>query len=652
MKAFKTTLVEEKVSIQGHTKLSTDLQAFFLLRNAGVSPSQHRAILGQAGNEYDWDKIVEAMLIQLDGGEEPQGKGWKNGYKQRQQSNYNPGGKRLWAFPIEEEWSSYDGENEESYAVDDWQDEQVEEDVPVYEIEEELQYDIEEMEHAIEVMTVEDLSFDELDVFAATIQKMGKGASEYARKRQAVRDGKTNRGFQPNAIGHNRTVIALDGKLTLNAGQLQDKLQQIKARTQCYDCGQKGHWRGDKTCPKGSGSSAGSSKGGKKGKKRGRKGGFLQRAGMAAAMLASASGQLLSSYQDALTCLRMMEDECEPQAFEMPTFMMDYEQETTEAPWLSVDAFMIQDVETSSIPHSLTFMANASGETVPAGMCVVDTAALIGCGGDRTLDKFIGNFGNETSFQQSSKVLTGVNADAPVVVEHQQWIDINIVGQKGRVALHRLPNSDVPLLLGLPQLRELGAVIDLTATPKPTIQFTSIGSEKVMMDYGSGGHLLLDIGHSRNKKKETRLAGETVEVFHQLKAKDFNVETIRIMKSKLRRKVQKMAEEAKAHGRALWKELRKGAKSHVKKALVKELYSGADGGVVTAVAKDNDMSFGKPRDLLLGDNFLKKEDRQAVLEEIRIEKPRLVTMGFNCDPWTPLSNFLDEDVRKLQQDIA
>ena len=52
---------------QGHTKLSTDLQAFFLLRNAGVSSSQHRAILGQAGNEYDWDKIVEAMLIQLIG---------------------------------------------------------------------------------------------------------------------------------------------------------------------------------------------------------------------------------------------------------------------------------------------------------------------------------------------------------------------------------------------------------------------------------------------------------------------------------------------------------------------------------------------------------------------------------------------------------
>lgn len=89
-----------------------------------------------------------------------------------------------------------------------------------------------------------------------------------------------------------------------------------------------------------------------------------------------------------------------------------------------------------------------------------------------------------------------------------------------------------------------------------------------------------------------------------------------------------------------------------RKVLVKELYSGSDGGVVTAIAKDNNKTFGKPRDLLLADNFLKKEDRQAVLEEIRIEKPRLVTMGFNCDPWTPLSNFLDEDVRRMQQEIA
>ena len=185
----------------------------------------------------------------------------------------NPVSTPAWAYPIEEEWSSYEHDGEEIYAVDDWYgEEQIEEDM----MEEDIQYDVEEMEHAVEVMTVEDLSAEELDVFAATVQTMGKGASEYARKRQAVRDDKVNRGFQPNAIGHSRTAIALDGKSTLNAGQLQDKLQQIMSRTQCYDCGQKGHWRGDKSCPKGSGSSS-SSKGGKKGygKKGGRKGEWL-----------------------------------------------------------------------------------------------------------------------------------------------------------------------------------------------------------------------------------------------------------------------------------------------------------------------------------------------------------------------------------------
>ena len=113
-------------------------------------------------------------------------------------------------------------------------------------------------------------------------------------------------------------------------------------------------------------------------------------------------------------------------------------------PWTPVDAFMTTDSDLAAIPHSLTFMAGAGRETVPAGMCVVDTVALIGCGGDRTLDRFIGTFGSSTTLKASNKVLKGVNADAPVLVQHQQWIDISIAGQKGRVALHRIPNSDVP----------------------------------------------------------------------------------------------------------------------------------------------------------------------------------------------------------------
>ena len=69
--------------------------------------------------------------------------------------------------------------------------------------------------------------------------------------------------------------------------------------------------------------------------------------------------------------------------------------------------------------------------------------------------------------------------------------------------------------------------------PRSWFNTNNIGSEKVDMDYGAGGHLLLDVGHGGRNKKSTRLAGETVEVFHQLKAKDFNVEAIRIMKGKL-----------------------------------------------------------------------------------------------------------------------
>ena len=233
-------------------------------------------------------------------------------------------------------------------------------DIPVYGIEEDIQYDIEEMEHAVEVMNVEDLSAEELDVFVATVQKMGKGASEYARKRQAVRDGKVNCGFQPSAIGHNRTAIALDGKLTLNAGQYSCRTSFGKSRTQCY-CGQKGHWRGDKSCPKGSGSSS-SSKGGKKGysKKGGRMGGFLQRAGMAAAMLAPPSGHLLSACRDALTFLSVPGlEECDSLANMDAPFALGFEQETLEEftdPQMSVDAFMTDDVEVA-IPHSLSFMA-------------------------------------------------------------------------------------------------------------------------------------------------------------------------------------------------------------------------------------------------------------------------------------------------------
>ena len=78
---------------QGHTKLSVDLQTFFLLRNSGCIPQQQKAILGQAGNEYDWDKVVEAMLIQLDqdDGSRHYGGSWKDSQKGKGSVSYASG---------------------------------------------------------------------------------------------------------------------------------------------------------------------------------------------------------------------------------------------------------------------------------------------------------------------------------------------------------------------------------------------------------------------------------------------------------------------------------------------------------------------------------------------------------------------------------
>ena len=280
---------------QGHTKLSVDLQTFFLLRNSGCSPQQQKAILGQAGNEYDWDKVVEAMLIQLDqdDGSRHYGSSWKGSQKGKGSVSYASGSRASWSFPAEEEW--YDGYDDESsaYAYDaEGEDESQWYDAwpssPEHHDDEtgdHVYEDLEELEHSFDVLAFDEMSQTEIDAFAFEAQRLAKNASEYVKKRKMVRDGKSNRGFN-QGLQHNRTSISIDGKLSLNGDQLGNKLAAIKSKSRCFACNGIGHWEGDKQCPK-----YGSTKGGKGGKsKKGRKGGFMQRAGVAAAMLASAAG--------------------------------------------------------------------------------------------------------------------------------------------------------------------------------------------------------------------------------------------------------------------------------------------------------------------------------------------------------------------------
>lgn len=159
---------------QGHTKLSTDLQAFFLLRNCGASASQQRTILGQAGNEYDWDKITEAMMIQMDAEVAQQdfnrpGKGGKKGL------TYSQNIRRPWAFPVEEDEEAYPAEEEYGYDAesegyqDVWNVSPEEDQDHVFE-------DLAEFEHSLEVLAVEEMSNEELEVFAAESQKLVRAA--------------------------------------------------------------------------------------------------------------------------------------------------------------------------------------------------------------------------------------------------------------------------------------------------------------------------------------------------------------------------------------------------------------------------------------------------------------------------------------------
>ena len=128
-------------------------------------------------------------------------------------------------------------------------------------------------------------------------------------------------------------------------------------------------------------------------------------------------------------------------------------------------------------------------------------------------------------------------------------LQAGLAGREARVALHRLQNSRVPILLGLPQLRALGAVLNLDG---PSVVFTKVSKDLVPLKYSKTGHLMTDISNwSRSKRrKETIVDTKHIEVFPVVTAETTMSEE-RVLRTKERKKVQKMADESKAHGCAI-----------------------------------------------------------------------------------------------------
>ena len=171
------------------------------------------------------------------------------------------------------------------------------------------------------------------------------------------------------------------------------------------------------------------------------------------------------------------------------------------------------------------------------------------------------------------------------------------------------------------------------------------------LEYSKNGHLMINIA---NWKKQARplkqpVVDRGIEMFPAVGVS--TGEEKRIMRRKERIKVEKMAQECKEQGKAIWKELRR---NQVKGRpnVVKEVYSGRGGGAVTIAASSLGISTGKPCDLVLGDNLLNPSTQREVLQQLDEEDPYMLIVAFPCDPWSPLSIFKDADRKEWEQSEA
>ena len=296
-------------------------------------------------------------------------------------------------------------------------------------------------------------------------------------------------------------------------------------------------------------------------------------------------------------------------------------------PPLPTDVMMLEPTLSTevTIPWSVQVLSaqsygrESNASPVPLGFAVIDTAALLGCGGDQAVDAFIKKFKVEDCRSPLVKVFKGVNSGAPITSVEEQWLSVGLAGRDARVSIHRLPNSTVPILFGLPQLKALGVKISLDGS-EPFAVFQKVSNRKIPLQYCRAGHLLLNIAdwNPMCEAKPT-VSTKEIEVFalhetREASAGDGGQQ--RILHRKERIKIQRWIEEAKREGEAIWKELKKGQRNG-QFQLVKELYCGADGGAVSKEARRQGVAIGRPYDILLGDDLLAAKQQRKVLEEIQ-----------------------------------
>ena len=228
-------------------QVSEGILAEQMLLNAGVSEDQRLMIRTVLGNDLDVEKVSSELLNQhprIHEREKHRGKGYggSGGYQHHRQPWKKPfhKGHRSYHAEDDQDWDAH-SQSLTGFTADIEAEEDFDESYVALE-----DYDTPDVFLAEQVaMFLDDgLDFENEEACALAAESIQLDYEAFFVRNQAK--GKGHGGF----AGPRHFEVS--GQLSMQ--EKKARLQQLKLRTECRKCGQKGHWSGDPRCPKSTGS--------------------------------------------------------------------------------------------------------------------------------------------------------------------------------------------------------------------------------------------------------------------------------------------------------------------------------------------------------------------------------------------------------------
>jgi len=252
---------EELSKVSADTGVSSDLQGYMLLRFSGLSRVEQTQALSSAGNSYDLKGIEAALRLQHP---------YAHKYSRERRAPS--------AYAVDADLEHVD-ENYDGYGDEFGFDEDDEHQDDVYAID--VQDDLYDDELGDDIPDADQVNDYDLEVYATMAQaRHGKSGGKHGGRSKGKGKG---RGSSSGSMAPPTSQSMLPPDVGSKDDDRATRISQLKAKTQCLDCGRFGHWRGDPECSqtkdssrsgKGGYSSRPPPKGGKFGGKAGRGGKF------------------------------------------------------------------------------------------------------------------------------------------------------------------------------------------------------------------------------------------------------------------------------------------------------------------------------------------------------------------------------------------